>query len=377
MLGVEGGDVRVLGVQEREVFGDAVGRVERRDPPGDGAGDERGAQLPGHRDEGGAVLVGLADDPGTFAVGQVVEQVLQLFLDDAPLLLDDEYLVEAAGEGRHALGLQGPDHADLVDGDAELARGGGVDPQVVQGLAHVETGLARGHDAEPAPGSRQHGPVQGIGAAEGERGRDLAFVEPDLLLEPVVRPAEVQPVGRQLEVVGRDDGGTGRVDVDDGRALGVVRKRLESDPQAGKAGQGEAVQSEVDELPHVRRDQHRHRRADEGVFRLVGRRRRLRRRIVPGDRQQAAVPGRPVPVALLEDVPRTVDAGTLAVPDREDAVIAGVGVEMQLLRPPGGGQREILVDAGNEPDVTFLQVFFGLPEGLVVAAQRANRDSPI
>ena len=70
-----------------------------------------------------ALFVELADDAGPDVVAPVVELLLQLVLDDLPLFLDDEDLVEALGELAHALGLERPGHRDLVDADADL---GGV-----------------------------------------------------------------------------------------------------------------------------------------------------------------------------------------------------------------------------------------------------------
>ena len=53
-------------------------------------------------------------------LGQVVELLLDLRLDQRALLLDHQDQVEALGELEHALRLERPGHADLVDPDAEL-----------------------------------------------------------------------------------------------------------------------------------------------------------------------------------------------------------------------------------------------------------------
>ena len=62
-------------------------------------------------------------DARAHVVAPVVELLLQLVLDDLPLLLDDEDLVQALGEVAHAFRLERPRHRDLVHAQAHL---GGV-----------------------------------------------------------------------------------------------------------------------------------------------------------------------------------------------------------------------------------------------------------
>ena len=71
---------------------------------------------------------------GRALAGQVVEQVLDLVLDEAALLLHDEDLVEPAGEALDAVRLQRPTHADLVEGQAQAPRCRLVDAEIVERL---------------------------------------------------------------------------------------------------------------------------------------------------------------------------------------------------------------------------------------------------
>ena len=73
---------------------------------------------------------------------------------------------------------------------------------------------------------------------------------------------------------------------------------------------------------------------------------------------------------MAEHIARTVDAGTLAVPDREDAVILAFAEELGLLRAPAGRGGKFLVEAGLEHDVRFLELPPGTPQLLVEAAER-------
>ena len=100
-------------------------QVEALDALGDHARDHRRRELAGGGQQPVAVrahpfalLVELADDARAHVVAPVVELLLQLVLDDLPLLLDDEDLLQAFGELAHAFGLERPGHRDLVDADA-------------------------------------------------------------------------------------------------------------------------------------------------------------------------------------------------------------------------------------------------------------------
>src|ERR1700755_1146957 len=94
--------------------------------------------------------------------------------------------------------------------------------------------------------------------------------------------------------------------------------------------------------------------------------------VVAGEGQNAAMLGGAGIVGVLEDVAAAVDARSLAVPDAVDAVVLGAGIEVDLLGAPEGGRREVLVEAGLEFDVVFLDEFLGLPERLVEAAERGT-----
>src|SRR6266851_1749543 len=89
-----------------------------------------------------------------------------------------------------------------------------------------------------------------------------------------------------------------------------------------------------------------------------------------GEDQHTAVAGGAGGISMLEHVASAVDAGTLAVPQGEDAVILSIGKEVGLLAAPHRGRRQILVDAREEADVVLLEEALGLPEVLVEAAQR-------
>ncbi len=319
-----------------------------------------------------ALLVELADDARAHVVAPVVELLLQLVLDDLPLLLDDEDLLEALGELAHALRLERPGHRDLVDADAQLRHVALVEAEVVERLAHVEVALARRDDAEPRLRAVDDDPVEPVDARVVQRRVDLVVLHPRLGDEERIGPADRDAVGRQREVVGDDDVDAVRVDRHRGRALDRVRDALEADPQARVAAHRPAVQAQVEDLLHGGRVEHRDHRRRELVVRLVRQRRGLRRVVVAGEREHAAVLRRAGEVRVLEHVAAAVDARALAVPHRVDAVDGGARVQVDLLRAPDRRRREILVQARLEPDVRALEELLRAPQRLVEAAQRAS-----
>src|SRR6185437_1447873 len=107
---------------------------------------------------------------------------------------DDENLLEPGGEVLGAVRLERPAQADLVEADAETLRLGIVDAEIVERLADVEIGLAGRGDAEPRLGRVEDDAVEPVDSCEGEDGVHLRPVQPALLIERRVGPADVEAV---------------------------------------------------------------------------------------------------------------------------------------------------------------------------------------
>ncbi len=318
--------------------------------------------------------VELALDPGS--VRQMVEQLLGLALDQPALLLDHEDPLEPAQRPLQAHGLQRPDHAHLVDQEAQLAGAGLVDLQIVQGGDDVEPGLAGGHDAEPGALAAQRHPVEPVGTSESAGGVELVGVDAGLLrqghalTEPVVGPADVEPAQRRGEILGQADLGQRRIDRDRGRALDRVVDAFQRHPAAGEARHGDAEQAVLQDLLHAGRIERRHQRVDHGVLALVRRGARFADMVVAEQHQHAAMLGRPEQVAVADRIARAVDAGALGVPDREHAVVAALAVEADLLGAGAGRGRQVLVDRGSVHDVVGVEVDPRPLQLLVVGPER-------
>ena len=186
-----------LGAQHRCDFGI---EVEPKQPLGQRACQRGDAEFLGEGKEALVVIVHLADDARPDIVAPVEQLLLDLVLDDLAALFDDEDFFEADRELPHALRLQRPGHADLVEPEPDLGGDLRRDAEFAQRLADVLVALARGHDAEPRV-RRIHGDaVDLVGAGKGDRGKPLVVLQPPVLVVAVVGPAQIEAARRHLEI---------------------------------------------------------------------------------------------------------------------------------------------------------------------------------
>ena len=92
--------------------------------------------------------------------------------------------------------------------------------------------------------------------------------------------------------------------------------------------------------------------------------------IVADQQERSAVPVRTGQVGVPDGVHGTIQPRRLAVPDREHPIDPSPRKQPDLLRTPGGGGRDVLVDPRLEMDVEGPQLLFGLPQLHVVATER-------
>ena len=234
-----------------------------------------------------------------------------------------------------------------------------VEAQVLECLPEVVVGLACRCDAEPRPRRLHRDPVEPVGG--GERPGGLEAPVHDLALgvqrvgrqkpgdlarlprAPLVDEARIRdahPVGIHLR-------GTHRV--------GNVGHDLEGHPEPRVARQLEAEAPEVEDVLDAAGEEHRHLEVVEGDLRMSGQRRRFGLRIVARQRQHAPVPADARDVRVAEDVAAPVDAGRLAVPHAENAVVARAPVEVGELAAEHGSRAEVLVHAGDENHLVLSQ----------------------
>ena len=358
-----------LGREEGQALLDAGAAVDRRQALGDGPGDHRRGQFGQVGQQGIALLVELADHPRALAHRPVVELAGQLVLDDAALLLDHQDLVQPLGELVHGDRLQRPAHADLQYTQADLGAQLLIQAEVFQGLAHVQIGLAGGDDAQARIGRIEQHLVEVVGAGESAGRIDLVGVQALFLNQGWIRPADVNAVLGQLEVLRNLHLDPQRIDLHHRRGIDVLGDGLQRHPATAVARQFPADDAVVEDFLDVGRVEHRNRRGDKGVLALVGDARGLAAMVVAGQQQHAAVLGDAGRVAVLEHVAAAVDTRALAVPHGKHAVIARAGEQVGLLAAPHRGGGQLFVDPGPEVDVVVLKEGLGLPQTLVQVAQ--------
>src|SRR5919198_2584946 len=72
---------------------------------------------------------------------------------------------------------------------------------------------------------------------------------------------------------------------------------------------------------------------------------------------------------MTEDIAGAVDTGPLAVPEAEHAVEFALPAQFRLLRAPDRGRGDVLVEAGLEADVVFVERALGADELLIEGAE--------
>ncbi len=371
----------LLGGEEIQPLDDARADVETRDPLRDDPCDAGRREFTGgrklpvvHRQLPLALVIVLADDAWAHIFAPVVELFLQLVLDELPFLLDDENFIQPFREVPHALGIERPRHRDLVQANADLGGCRGVDAELIQRLAHIEIGFAGGDDAEPRARAVHHDAAEPVRAHIGHRRVNFVALEPQLLRQRLVGPADVEPVGRHFEIRGQTRHHAMQIQLDARRGLHRIGDRLHRDPAAGEARHRPAVQAEIEELLRRRWIQHGDHRGRENVVALVRQRGRLRAMVVAHDHQHAAMLRGARGIAVLEHIDGAISARPLAVPHRKDAVVFRALEQIDLLAAPDGGGCKLLIHAGLEVHVVRAQQLLLPPQRLV---ERAEGRPPI
>ena len=291
-------------------------------------------------------------------------------LGEVHFLLDHEDLFEAVREIAHGLCVERIRHRQLEHRDPDVVRGAVVDAEIEQGLAHVVERLAGGDDPVPGTPARDRHPVQPVGPRVGHRGVELPPPVAGLHLVPEVGDPEVEPARGHLEITGDRDLRVEGVGQDRRARVDGVRHRLVAHPCSAEPGERDAVQAVAQHLLHGGGVEERHHQLDEGELvggRGVGRGERV---VVADHHQHPAVAGASRHVPVADRVHAPVEAGALAVPQGEDAVVPAVAERGRLLGAPDGGRGEILVDGRLEVDAGSGEEAFRGPQLLVDVVHR-------
>ena len=177
-------------LQSCDIGGHLTVGVELENTLADGDGDIVGVERALDREQPVAVLVLLAD--ADRLVRRAVEFLAHLHFDQRTFLFDDDDEVEAGGEFQQLLARNRPDAADLEKANADIVALDFVQAEFVEGLAHVEIGLAGGDDADFGRAAAGHDRlVDLVGAHEGQHGVALVVVQPRFLTENGVDQTDI------------------------------------------------------------------------------------------------------------------------------------------------------------------------------------------
>jgi hypothetical protein len=349
---------------------DRVGDAELLQQRPDRAAHHAGREFACRRQQRRAREVLLAGQRWAFIGRERIQLPRDLVLHHWPLFLDHQQRAAAAREAREAHRVHRPDQPRLVEADAEPAAAILVQAQVGQRLPHVQAGLAGADDGQLAALAVDHDAVDTVGAREGGGGRQPVVDQPVLLHQRRQVRAQVEPLGRQPDVGGRDEGTMRIGQLHAGRQVQRVGDAFQPDIAAAVARHGPAEQAELDDLAYgggVEDRQHGRDQRVLGLVRAVG---RLAAVIVAGHGQEAAVRGGALEIAELQRFAGAIDADALAVPQAEDALELRLAEPRQLLGAANRADRELLVQTRPEHDVVLVQQFLRAPQRGVVDPQR-------
>ena len=304
-------------------------------------------------DEQVAAFVAPTDD--SWMMSAVVERALQQAFERGVLLFDDEHLVEAIGEVARLRRIEWHRHQQL-----EQANTGGV--QVVvraetedsQRLSDLVERVPTRGDADPVVDGSRHDAVQSVVDAVPASEGPADLLELALHVDRVGR--EQPTVGLRVERPAVDLDHRRRrmytvgVHVDGSRPVGDGGHQLEASPQPTRARECDGVSAQVERFLHVAGEEDRHVQIDH---RGVARRRqgrRLRGGVVTDDGDDPAVHRRAREHRMTDRVAAAVEPRTLAVPNADDAVVAGVVERHRQLAAHDGAGRQFLVDGGLHHD---------------------------
>src|SRR5438132_98389 len=247
-------------------------------------------------------LIKLADNPWADVRPPIVKLLFQLVLDDCALFLHDEDLLESFGKAPDPLAFKRPGHRHFVKTYTDFRGMRVVDPEIVEGLAHVEIGFAGGHNSEARARAIYDDTVEVVSAGKGERRVKLVSVESIFLVERLIRPADIEPPWRHLEIVRVLDLEPLRADLDRRGAVDGLGDGLEGDPATRVARHRPAIEAEIEQFLYSGGVQYRNARIHKGIFGLVRQGRRFARVVIACEQQHSTVWRRSGGVAMLECV---------------------------------------------------------------------------
>ena len=121
---------------------------------------------------------------------------------------------------------------------------------------------------------------------------------------------------------------------------------------------------------HIAGVEHRHHGCRKHMVALVRQGRAVSAVVVTGHHQHAAMTRGASVVHVFHHVDGAVHARAFGIPESKHAVIRRAACELDLLRAPDRGERQVFVDTGLKADVVRLQMLLGFPKSFIQTTQR-------
>ena len=313
-------------------------------------------------------MVELSDDARPDIGPPVKELLLDLELDDFAAFFNDQNFFETFSKAPHAFGFQRPWHPNFIDAHPDGSGFCFANPKLAQRLAGVLIGLAGGDDSEPRVRRVHDDLVDLVCSAKGNCRIAFLGLQSVVLFPTVIGPTNIETIGGHLKIGRNREDAILACEINGRRGLNRIGDHLHADPTTGVARHCYAKQTHLDELMDRRRVKRRDHRGREKMLGLVRYGRRFGRVIVARQRENPAMGCGSCGIAVLEGVARTRNAGALAVPDADDAIVFRTRRQMCLLRSPNSGCSEVFVNAGLEDDVVLAEALFLAHQDLIVPA---------
>ena len=331
-----------------------------------GARDMSGVDVHHVADKRRAGSIALAENARAAAIGKAIGRCAELMLDHVAALFDHEHGFEPIRESACAFFFKRPDEADFVDANAERRGVALMNAEIAKRLPDMEIAFAGGRDAEAGPRAIEDDAVEPVRASKRHRGWQPEMAVHLFLLRRRQMKSAISSAGRVGNVFRDHRLVAVDVDPDGGACVHRVRDGLDADPKPGEAREIEALHAELDHFRDIGGVQDRNFRIHEGKVALVRKGRGLAGMIVAREGENAAVARRAEHGCMFEGVARPVHARPFAVPDAENAVIAGAGEEPDLLAAPDGRRRQFLVYARLEDNVMIGEALALAPKVFVI-----------
>src|SRR6266446_1402821 len=242
--------VTFLGIQESNALGNLGRSMKAGDAISDNPRDLGWCKLAVRWQNPFSILIKLADNPWADVRAPIVELLFELVLDDRALFFHDDDLFESLGKAPDPLAFERPGHRDFVNAYTDVRGMHVVNPEIVEGLAHIKIGFAGGHNAETWPRAIDDHTVEAVCASKSECCVKLVSVQSIFLIERLVWPTDIESSWRHLKIIGLFELKPRRADLYRGRAIDGLGDGLESDPATRIARHRPAIEAEVEQLLH-------------------------------------------------------------------------------------------------------------------------------